>query len=132
MRLSHARYISILGTEVHAAVTNPAEGKVALKEIKQKKSEFGLKRRALLYHQKQAKAAADRAEGSAPRKTSTGMVAMLRRLFAKAKARKPRQCLADLETEIQTVDEILFNLDSCRVQIEGKLLHMGPGASAKG
>ena len=64
MRLSPTRFISIAGTEVHAAVTNAADGKTALKEIKQKKSEFALKRRALAYQQKLAKAAAEKAEGS--------------------------------------------------------------------
>jgi hypothetical protein len=124
MRLSPARYISILGTEVHAAVTNPAEGKTALKEIKQKKSEFALERRAIQHQMKKAKDAAERAEGTVP-KRKTGLFASVRRLFGKVQARKPRQSLAELEGKLHEVDEILFNLDSCKVQIEGKLLQMG-------
>lgn len=124
MNFSPARYISILGTEVHAAVANPAEGKTALREIRQKKAEYGLKRRALLYQQKKAKAAADKA-GRTPAKKKTGVIAGLRRLFAKAKSAKPKRTLAEIENEIHAVDEILFNLDSCKVQIEGKLLSMG-------
>lgn len=124
MRLSPARYISILGTEVHAAVTTAAEGKAALKEIRQKKNEFGLKRRALIYQQKKAKAAAERAEGTPAERKKTGVVATLRRLFGKVQARKPKRSLGELEQQIHTVDEILFNLDSCKVQIEGKLLTM--------
>ena len=123
MNFSPARYISILGTEVHAAVDNPAEGKTALKEIRQKKAEYGLKRRALVYQQKKAKTAAETA-GKTPAKKRTGLVAALRRMFAKARSAKPRKTLAEIETEIHTVDEILFNLDSCKVQIEGKLLGM--------
>ena len=125
MRLTPTRYMSILGTEVHAAVTTAAEGKTALKEIKQKKNEFGLKRRALLYRQKKAKEAAERAEGSPAQRRKTGVVATLRRLFGKVQARGPKRSLAELDAEIHDIDEILFNLDSCKVQIEGKLLQMG-------
>lgn len=125
MRLTPTRYISIMGTEVHAAVTTSAEGKTALKEIKQKKNEFGLKRRALVYQQKKAKEAAERAEGTPAQRRKTGMVATLRRLFGKVQARAPKRSLADLDAQIHDVDEILFNLDSCKVQIEGKLMQMG-------
>lgn len=125
MRLSSTRFISIAGTEVHAAVTNAADGKTALKEIKQKKSEFALKRRALLYQQKQAKAAADKAEGAPTRRKSPGMFARIARLFGKARAVRPKRTLAEIDAQIHEVDEILYNLDSCKVQIEGKLLAMG-------
>ena len=125
MRLSPTRFISIAGTEVHAAVSNAADGKTALKEIKQKKSEFALKRRALVYQQKHAKAAAEKAEGAPTRKKSPGFFARIGRLFAKARAIKPKRSLAEIEAQILEVDEILYNLDSCRVQIEGKLLAMG-------
>ena len=123
MNFSPARYISILGTEVHAAVDSPAEGKTALKEIRQKKAEYGLKRRALVYQQKKAKTAAETA-GKTSAKRQTGVIAAFRRMFAKARSAKPRKTLVEIESEIHTVDEILFNLDSCKVQIEGKLLGM--------
>jgi len=125
MRLSPTRYITFLGTEVHAAVTTAAEGKTALKEIKQKKNEYGLQRRALVYQQKKAKAAAERAEGSTTQRRKSGVLASLRRLFGKVQARAPKRSLAELEAQIHDVDEILYNLDSCKVQIEGKLLHLG-------
>ena len=123
MNFSAARYISIVDTEVHAAVTTAAEGKAALKELRQKKNEFSLKRRALLFQQKKAKAAAERAEGT-PAAKKAGLVASLRRMFGKAQARAPKRSLAELEQQIHEVDEILFNLDSCKVQIEGKLIGM--------
>lgn len=125
MRLSPTRFISIAGTEVHAAVSNAADGKTALKEIKQKKSEYALKRRALLYQQKQAKVAAEKAEGSPAKKKKTGLIATLGRWFGKARAVKPKRTLAEIEAQIVEIDEILYNLDSCKVQIEGKLLAMG-------
>lgn len=124
MKLSPARYISILGTEVHAAVTTAAEGKTALKEIRQKKNEFGLKRRALVYQQKTAKEAAERAQGTRTDRRKTGLVASLRRLFGLIQARAPKRSVAELESQIHDIDEILFNLESCKVQIEGKLLSL--------
>ena len=124
MKLSPARYISILGTEVHAAVTTATEGKSALKEIRQKKNEFGLKRRALIYQQKKAKVAAEKAEGSRTSRNKSGVFAAVRRLFGKVQARAPKRSIAELESQIHDIDEILFNLDSCKVQIEGKLLSL--------
>lgn len=124
MRLSSSRYISILGTEVHAAVTTAAEGKIALKELRQKKNEYALKKRALVYQQRRAKEAAERAEGKPAQRRKTGVFATLRRLFGKVQARAPKRSLAELENQIHDIEEVLFNLDSCKVQIEGKLLHL--------
>ena len=105
MRLSSTRFISIAGTEVHAAVTNAADGKTALKEIKQKKSEFALKRRALLYQQKQAKAAADKAEGAPTRRKSPGMFARIARLFGKARAVIADEQIAAARQQHATADD---------------------------
>jgi hypothetical protein len=124
MNLSPARYISILGTEVHAAVTTAEEGKMALKEIRQKKNEFGLKRRALIHQQKMAKEAAERAQGTRTNRKKSGLIARLRRLFGLVQARAPKRSVAELESQIHDIDEILFNLESCKVQIEGKLLSL--------
>lgn len=124
MRLSPSRYISILGTEVHAAVSTAAEGKAALKEIKQKKNEYALKKRALAYQQKRAKDAAERAEGKPAQRRKSGILASFKRMFGKVQARAPKRTVAELESQIHEIDEILFNLDSCKVQIEGKLLHL--------
>lgn len=123
MQLSAARYVSIVGTEVVATPTSNDEAKTALKELRQKKKEFILRRRALSSQQKAARDAAVRAEGQSARKKQTGLFAVARRLFGKAKARKPKRDLAEIETDLAAVDEILFNLDSCMVQIEGRLLH---------
>lgn len=125
MNFSPTRFISIAGTEVHAAVTSAADGKVALKEIKQKKNEYALKRRALVYQQRTAAKAAAKARKSQTQKKKTGFLAFVGRMFAKKATGKAAPSLAQIEAEIVETDEILFNLDSCRVQIEGKLLTMG-------
>ncbi|MGQ0457762.1 MAG: hypothetical protein ACT4OU_11940 [Hyphomicrobium sp.] len=125
MKLSEARFVSIVGTEVLATPTSAGDAKLALKELRQKKKEFGLRRRALLAQHKTAKAAAERAEGGSARQKQSGLVAALGRLVGRARAAKPKRDAAEIEADIAEVDEILFNIDSCAVQIEGKLLNMG-------
>jgi hypothetical protein len=124
MKFSEARFVTIAGTEVLANPASATDAKIALKELRQKKKEFGLRRRALLAQQKSAKAAAERAEGGASRRKRQGLWAALGRLVGKARSAKPRRTLAEIEADVAAVDEILFNLDSCMVQIEGRLLNM--------
>ena len=123
MKLHEARFVSIAGTEVHAMPASAADAKIALKELRQKKKEFALRRRALLSQARTAKSAAERAEGRSARRKPSGIISALKRLMGRARAAKPKRTLAELERDIAEVDEILFNLDSCAVQIEGKLLN---------
>ncbi len=123
MKLSEARFVSIIGTEVLASPASAADARMALKELRQKKKEFALRRRALVGQQKASKAAAERADGGTSRRKS-GLFATLGRLVGRARAMRPRRELAEIEADLTQVDEILFNLDSCAVQIEGKLLRM--------
>lgn len=123
MKLSEARFVSIIGAEVLASPASAADAKMALKEIRQKKKEFALRRRALVSQQKASKAAAERADGATSRRKS-GLFAALGRLIGRARAMRPRRELTEIEADLTQVDEILFNLDSCAVQIEGKLLRM--------
>jgi hypothetical protein len=125
LHLSAARFVSILGTEVHANPASKAEGKIALAELRQKKKEYALRRRALVSQQRAAKDAAERAEGTATQNKKRGFAALIGKLFRKAKARTPKRDLAEIDADLAAVDEILFNLDSCAVQIEGKLLQLG-------
>lgn len=124
MKISEARFVTIAGTEVLATPSSAADAKIALKELRQKKKEYALRRRALIAQQKAAKSAAERAEGGVQRKKNQTIWTALGRLVGKARSAKPRRALAEIEADIATVDEILFNLDSCVVQIEGRLLNM--------
>lgn len=124
MKFSATRFVTISGTEVLATPASAADAKVALKELRQKKKEYGLRRRALVSQQKAAKAAAERAAGGASRKKAPTIWSALGRLIGKARSAKPRRALAEIESDIAHVDEILFNLESCAVQIEGRLLNM--------
>jgi len=123
MKLSPTRFVAIEGTEVRASPTSNAEAQIALKELRQKKKEFALRRRALLAQAKKARATAQRAEGTATQRKKQGFGALIGRLFRKAKARTPKRELAEIEADIQATDEVLWNIDSCAVQIEGRLLH---------
>lgn len=124
MKLSPARFVTINATEVMATPANADEAKIALKELRQKKKEFQLRRRALQAQAKTARAAAERAEGKTQRaRPQRGFISVVRKLVGKAKARKPLQQLEQLEAELTATDEILFNIDSCAVQIEGRLLN---------
>lgn len=124
MKLSPARFVTIEGTEVHAHPANADEAKLALKELRQKKKEFALRRRALMAAAKKARDAAETGAGASGRtRKKSSFVAAVTSLLRRAKARKPRRELAAIESDIHDTDEILFNLDSCAVQIEGKLLH---------
>jgi len=66
----------------------------------------------------------EKAEGSRATRNKAGVFAAVRRLFGKVQARAPKRSIAELESQIHDIDEILFNLDSCKVQIEGKLLSL--------
>ena len=125
MQFSSARFVSVIGTEVHANPSNNAEARIALKELRQKKKEFTLRKRALAAQAKSARDAAERAEGTPSQNKKRGIFAALGRLFRKAKARTPKKTLTELEADLTQADEILFNLDSCAIQIEGKLLQTG-------
>ncbi|MGL4395993.1 MAG: hypothetical protein ACRCS9_05590 [Hyphomicrobium sp.] len=124
MQFSKARFVSVVGTEVVVTPTTNADARIAIKELRQKKREYGLKKRVLAHRQKIARDAAERASGSKEQRKKTGFLAGIGRLFGKVKARKPRQTLAEVEAELTAVDEILYNIDSCTVQIQGRLLHL--------
>ena len=124
MELSPTRFISLNGAEVHATPQNAAEAKLALKEIKQKKKEFALRRRVLTDGIKQAKDAADRASGTAAQNRQRGFFASLHRMMRQVKAREPKRALSELEAELKQVDQIVLNLDGCAIQLEGKILQM--------
>ncbi len=125
MKLSPTRFVAIEGTEVRANPTSNAEAQIALKELRLKKKEFALRRRALLAQAKKARAAAQRAEGTPAQRKKQGFSAFFSRMFRKAKARTPKRELAEIEADIHATDEVLWNIDSCVVQIEGRLLQQG-------
>lgn len=124
MQFSPTRFVTITGTEVLATPISNSEAKIALKELRQKKKEYALRRRALLGQQKQARDAADKALGGTTRRKRPGFLSTIGMLVGRAKARKPKRDLVEIDADLAETDEILFNIDSCAIQIEGRLLNL--------
>ncbi len=128
MKLTPMRFTTIEGTEVTVKVNSPKEAKTAIKELRHRKKEVGLHRRALLRLQKTAlkeRARLERAAGERARRR--GFLAGIARAASIFRAKKPLHDLDAIEQELHLVDETLHNLDVCIVQIEGKLLLHGSG-----
>jgi hypothetical protein len=125
MQLTPMRFTTIEGTEVTVKVNSPREAKTAIKELRHRKKEVGLHRRALLRQQKAAlkeRARMERAAGQRSRRR--GLLGSLARVASLFRSNKPHD-LESIEQELHLVDETLHNLDVCIVQIEGKLLLQG-------
>ena len=128
MKLIEMRYARIEGIEVLVQVNSAAEAKAAIKELKHKKKELALLKKRLLTEERSSRAAHERAERAREREAKArGLVASMRRvgrIFKKPApltARDPGVFGAD----IRAMDDIAHNIDSCVVQLEGKLLRMG-------
>lgn len=128
MKFTPTRYMQIAGTEVLVQVNSAAEAKAAIKELKHKKREYNLLKRALAKQRRNAEAAKAKAERDKARlKKKKGLVAAVTRAVGMFGSNKdqPARDLATIEREIRETEEILHNLDSCALQLEGKLLTMG-------
>ncbi len=129
MQLSETRFVKIEGTHVTAAVDTPEDAKIAIKELRHKKREFTHHKRALVRQRKAAETAAARAARRkrgkpkgflAKTMAAIDFVASLPGVLGRAQARMD---IPNLEREARRTDEILHNLHTVRLQIEGKLLH---------
>ena len=128
MQLSETRFVTITGTDVAASVNSATEAKIAIKEIRQKKKEYAHIRKGL---QRQVKALEKQARAARGKKAGKGRsffdsvratvtkVASVAGAYGTATAKMD---LPRLEQQCAHTDEILHNLDSVLIQIEGKLL----------
>ena len=124
MKLAELRFTTIEGTKVAVHVASAAEAKAALKELRHKKKELQFLKRslqrertALDKEQRKAKAAKKTALG----KTLHGIAWIGEKVAIAAKS--PVRSLATVDREIAAADETIFGIDSCILQLEGKLLH---------
>lgn len=123
MQLTPMRFSTIQGTEVTVKVNSPKEAKTAIKELRHRKKEIGLQRRALQRLQRAAqkeRTRIERAEATNARRRS--ILASLARAAGFMRGDKPRYDLDAIERELHALDDTLHNIDVCIVQIEGKLL----------
>lgn len=126
MQLTPMRFTTIEGTEVTVRVNSPREAKAAIKELRHRKKEVGLHRRALLRQMKAATKAEARAQReAAQRARRRGLLGSLARARSLFRSNKPLKDVEAIEQELHLMDETLHNIDVCIVQIEGKLLLHG-------
>jgi hypothetical protein len=130
MQLSPTRFMRIEGTEVLVQVNTSEEAKLAMKELAHKKKELAHIKRTLLRQQKSVRRKRERAGRPAswvwnvfdPKKKLVRAVSAVVGVFVSPKpAREPR----DIATELRQIDEIVINIESCRLQIQGKLISLG-------
>ena len=123
MKLTPMRFTTIEGTDVTVQVTSPTDAKRAIKELRHRKKEVGLHRRALVRQQKAAQKEQTRSErDTAERARRRGVIASMTRVASIFRKEKPLYDLSSIELELQQADEVLHNIDECILQIEGKLL----------
>ena len=123
MKLTPMRFTTIEGTDVTVQVASPADAKRAIKELRHRKKEVGLHRRALVRQQKAAQKEQVRTErASADRAHRRGVIASMTRVASLFRKEKPLYDLTSIEQVLQMTDEVLHNIDECILQIEGKLL----------
>jgi hypothetical protein len=125
MQLIDMRYARIEGTEVVVQVTSAAEAKAAIRELRHKKKELGILKKRLLKEMKASRTAHAKAERERERQAKAkGVVASLRRVGRMLSGPEPiaTRNPDEIAGEISKMDEICHNIDSCVVQLEGKLL----------
>lgn len=123
MQLREMRFARIEGTDVRVEVKSAAEARSAIKELKHKKKELALLKRRIARQELTARRKIERAEEAAARQARRrGLFATLRRVSRVFKKGDTLPDIDALRGELDKTDEILHNLDSCIIQLEGRLL----------
>jgi hypothetical protein len=123
MQLREMRFARIDGTEVLVEVKSATEAKAAIKELRHKKKELALLKRRIARQEVRARRTVERAEETALRESRRrGLFATLRRVSRVFRKRAPLPDLAAIERDLENTDEIIHNIESCIVQLEGRLL----------
>lgn len=130
MELAATKFVRIDGARVTVAVTSAEEARLAVKELRHKKREIVVMRRALLRQKRAAKALAARARPRASRKQGwwsrlgSGLAILTALPFAYGRASQIMD-LPRIEQDCARLEELQHSLDACLLQIEGKLIHDG-------
>lgn len=123
MQLREMRFAKIDGTEVLVEVKSETEAKAAIKELRHKKKELALLKRRIAKQEARARRTIERAEDAAEREARRrGLFATLRRVSRAFRKTEPLPDLNAIRGDLDKTDEILHNIDSCIVQLEGRLL----------
>jgi hypothetical protein len=129
MQLAPTRFVRIEGTEVMVSVNSSLEARKALKELSHKKRELAHLKRALLRQQKSQRrrqAQAGRRPSALwsifdPRKKLVRAVTAVAAVF---RPPAPQRDADEIARELRRIEEITQGIDSCRLQIEGKLISL--------
>lgn len=123
MQLREMRFARIDGTEVLVEVKSEQEAKSAIKELRHKKKELALLKRRIMKQEARARRTVERAEEAAERESRRrGLFATLRRVSRVFRKGEALPDLDSIQGEVEKTDEILHNIDSCIIQLEGRLL----------
>jgi uncharacterized protein (DUF305 family) len=123
MQLREMRYARIEGTEVMVQVHSAAEAKAAIKELRHKKKEIGLLKKRLIKEQRGARSELDRVERQHQKaKRKGGFRSLVSHMSRAVKAREPLRDLASIDADLARLEDVLHNIDSCIIQLEGRLL----------
>ena len=123
MQLRAMRFARIDGTEVLVEVKSETEAKAAIKELRHKKKEIALLKRRISKQETRARRTVERAEEAAEREARRrGLLATMRRISRAFTKKSPLPDLHAIRQDLEKTDEILHNIESCIVQLEGRLL----------
>ena len=123
MQLREMRYARIEGTQVLVEVKSATEAKDAIKELRHRKKEMLHQKKRILKEQRQARAELDAVERQHSKTARKGGLKGFFSGIRKAvKAREPMRDLAVVEADLARTDDIIHHIDSCIIQLEGRLL----------
>lgn len=128
MQLIEMRFAKIVGTEVTVEVKSAAEAKAAIKELRHKKKELAILKKRLSKEHQTSRTAYARAERDRAREAKAkGIVASVRRVGRMFSGPEPVAARdpAEISADVRQMNEIAHNIDSCIVQLEGRLLKFG-------
>ena len=124
MQLRPMKYAKIEGTEVLVHVTTPLEAKAAVKELRHRKKELGLLKKRLVRQQRDAQAALEKKEAAQSKRIKKGGLTAMATRLSRVFKRPPAHAadLATIETDLRNMEQVTHNIESCILQIEGRLL----------
>ncbi|HEX2842603.1 hypothetical protein [Hyphomicrobium sp.] len=104
-------------------VKTEKEARAAIKELKHKKKELALLKKRIAKQEARARRTIERAEEAAEREARRrGLFATLRRISRSFGKREALPDVNEIERNLENTDEIIHNIDSCIIQLEGRLL----------
>jgi hypothetical protein len=117
------RFTTIAGTDVTVQVNSPEDAKRAIKELRHRKKEVALHKRAILRRHKAALKESARIERARVQRAKRGgLLAGMARMMSLFRKETPLHDLPAIEQELHMADELVHNIDETILQIEGKLL----------